>query len=305
MPEETAGKATILVVDDCVIDRELAGSLVQRAGWAVAFAEDGKRALQAIEDESPDAILTDLQMPNLDGLQLVEKVRELYPSTPVILMTGRGSEEVAAKALRVGAASYVPKQSLGADLQEALTQVFAIVTHARDVTAGALFRHQESHFELGYEANGLATLVAHNQRCLGDLEFADEAELLRIGMALTEALTNAVDHGNLELDSTLRDEGDGRYEQLREERKLKAPYRDRRVHIKQQLTPSEAVFVIRDEGQGFDPAQLPDPTDPENLMKSSGRGLLLIRTFMDEVRFNERGNEITLTKRRGSGDSDE
>ena len=55
--------------------------------------------------------------------------------------------------------------------------------------------------------------------------------------------------------------------------------------------------MIRDEGPGFDPDGLPDPTDPENLTKASGRGVLLIRTFMDEVRFNDTGNEITMIKR--------
>ena len=64
------------------------------------------------------------------------------------------------------------------------------------------------------------------------------------------------------------------------------------------LSPAEAHFVIRDEGPGFDPSACPDPTDPANLEKRSGRGLLLIRTFMDEVAFNEAGNQITLVKRR-------
>ena len=60
---------------------------------------------------------------------------------------------------------------------------------------------------------------------------------------------------------------------------------------------SEATYIVRDEGPGFDPSILPDPTDPENLGKVSGRGLLLIRTFMDEVYHNERGNEIAMIKR--------
>ena len=59
----------------------------------------------------------------------------------------------------------------------------------------------------------------------------------------------------------------------------------------------EAVFVVRDEGPGFDPNSLPDPTDPENLLKPSGRGIMLIRTFMDAVSFNEKGNEVTMVKR--------
>jgi anti-sigma regulatory factor (Ser/Thr protein kinase) len=58
------------------------------------------------------------------------------------------------------------------------------------------------------------------------------------------------------------------------------------------------TITICDEGPGFDPSSLPDPTDPENIGKISGRGLLLIRTFMDDVKFNDSGNEITLFKRK-------
>ena len=65
------------------------------------------------------------------------------------------------------------------------------------------------------------------------------------------------------------------------------------------LTRGSATFVVRDEGPGFDTSRLPDPTAPENVAQVNGRGLFLIRTFMDDVRFNERGNEITMTKRRG------
>lgn len=78
------------------------------------------------------------------------------------------------------------------------------------------------------------------------------------------------------------------------------PYRDRRVHVTARFDSDEAVFVIRDEGSGFDPAKLPDPTDPENLIRPFGRGVMLMRTFMDEVSFNSRGNEITLIKRKRS-----
>ena len=59
-----------------------------------------------------------------------------------------------------------------------------------------------------------------------------------------------------------------------------------------------AAFAIEDQGPGFDVAKVPDPTCPENLFRVGGRGLLLIRSFMSSVHFNERGNKITLVKRR-------
>ena len=62
------------------------------------------------------------------------------------------------------------------------------------------------------------------------------------------------------------------------------------------ISRATGTFTVRDEGPGFDPSKLPDPTDPANLEKISGRGLLLMRTFMDEVRFNATGNEVTMVK---------
>jgi anti-sigma regulatory factor (Ser/Thr protein kinase) len=130
------------------------------------------------------------------------------------------------------------------------------------------------------------------------LNLGGAGDVLRVGTALSEALRNAVDHGNLELSSSLREADDGSYEALRQRRQLEPPYRDRRVHVETVFSRTEARFTIRDEGPGFDPNSLPDPTDPENLLKPSGRGIMLMRTFMDDVTFNERGNEVTLVRHR-------
>jgi anti-sigma regulatory factor (Ser/Thr protein kinase) len=85
---------------------------------------------------------------------------------------------------------------------------------------------------------------------------------------------------------------------MAEFRRRRPPYRDRRLHIRARLSRRQAVYVIRDEGPGFDPSTLPDPTDPAHLEMTTGRGLLLIRAYMDGVAFNWDGNQITLTKRR-------
>ena len=298
MREKEDTVVRILVVDDAATDRALAGTLVKDAGWEVTFAEDGEQALAQIEQAAPNAVLTDLRMPKLDGLQLVEQVRRSHPRIPVILMTSYGSQEIAAKALRIGAVSYIPKDSLVKELAVVLHDVLATSGCGLKSVVRTEFAASESTFQLGYETNSLASLVVHLQQGLAQLGFDDEADLIRVGTALAEALNNAVNHGNLELDSEMRETDDRAYNQLREVRIRQQPYCDRRVHVIQRLTSDEAVYVIRDEGAGFDPSKLPDPTDPENLMKVGGRGMLLIRTFMDEVRFNSTGNEITMIKRR-------
>ncbi|MBW3542246.1 MAG: response regulator, partial [Planctomycetes bacterium] len=73
----------ILVVDDSAMDRRLAGGLLEkRAGWSVLFAVDGRDALEQIELHIPELVVTDLQMPNMNGLELVAAVREDYPLIP-------------------------------------------------------------------------------------------------------------------------------------------------------------------------------------------------------------------------------
>ena len=88
------------------------------------------------------------------------------------------------------------------------------------------------------------------------------------------------------------------YQRLIDERCRTAPYCERRIRVVARLDRDEARFTIADDGPGFDPGALPDPRAAQNLERLSGRGVLLMRTFMDEVTFHERGNVVTLVKRR-------
>jgi anti-sigma regulatory factor (Ser/Thr protein kinase) len=129
------------------------------------------------------------------------------------------------------------------------------------------------------------------------LGVCEEADRFRIGIALEEALVNAVVHGNLEVSSELRERGDDSYEDLIRTRQLAPYFARRRVRLTCEVTAPEVRFIVRDEGPGFKVDQIPDPTDPAYLDRPCGRGLLLMRSFMSEVRYNETGNEVTLVRR--------
>jgi CheY-like chemotaxis protein len=300
-PAPNPASTSILVVDDGMVDRRLASGLVQkRLGWTVHVAGNGAEALALLARETPAVVLTDMQMPEMDGLELVEAIRSQYPQVPVVLMTAHGSEELAIRALHAGAASYVPKKSLARDLAETLQQVVtAARTDRRQKRLLECVTRMETEFALENDPMLVPALVAHVKDYLSRLQLGDPNTQMRVGIALEEALLNGLYHGNLELSSELRHQGDGQaYYRLGEERRGQAPYRERRLSVGVRLSAAQAAFVVRDEGPGFDPKMLPDPTDPANLEKTSGRGLLLIRAFMDEVQHNASGNEITLVKRR-------
>ena len=298
MPGDAPPRAAILVVDDSPIDQRVAGDILREAGYEVRIAQSGDAALEVVEGHAPDIVLTDLRMPGMDGLELVREMRESHPAVPVILMTAHGSEETAVQALRAGAANYVPKTDLWRDLTQAIEVVLDSVQAARErAQVRNLIEQQDLRYRMGCEPGSTRALVGHLQEALRQAHLCEETDLIRVGTALTEALANARDHGSLELDSKLREAGDGSYRRLRAKRSTLSPYAERRVHVQARLTQTEATFIVRDEGPGFDVSQLPDPRDPANLLKPSGRGIVLIRTFMDEVTFNEKGNEIRMVMR--------
>ncbi len=290
---------TVLVVDDSAVDRRRAGQLLENGtGWTAVYADNGREALTLMQRYLPELVLTDLQMPEMDGLALVQEIKTKYPLVPVILMTAFGSEDIAIQALKQGAASYVPKRNLAQDLAETISNVLEVAKAGRhQQRLLECLTQNESHFVLDNDAALVPPLIGHLEANLARMKLCDENGLIRVAVALREALINAIHHGNLEVCSELRERDDQAYYQLIEQRRQQPPYKDRRVHIVAQESRLQAVYTIRDEGPGFDPTRLGDPTDPSNLERVSGRGLLLIRTFMDEVHHNEDGNQITLVKR--------
>jgi CheY-like chemotaxis protein/anti-sigma regulatory factor (Ser/Thr protein kinase) len=291
---------TILVVDDSPVDRALVGGLLQKdLSCDVRFATDGVEAMAALEQSPVDLVVTDMMMPNMDGFTLVGNVRSRFPGVPIILMTSHGSEEIAVQALREGAASYVPKRLLAQRLRSTVDQVLAASDHQRhhQRLLSCMTRHH-CEFVLRNDCSLLAPLVVYLQEVLAQMGVCDVAECTRAGVAIEEALVNALHHGNLEVASDLRGCHDDVYYDTIARRCCEPPYSDRRIHVEADLTRDRAVFVVRDEGAGFDRQSVPDPLDPSGLDRASGRGLLLMRTFMDEVDFNASGNAVTMTKRR-------
>lgn len=101
----------------------------------------------------------------------------------------------------------------------------------------------------------------------------DESARFAIKLAMEEALTNAIKHGN-------------------------AMDPNKNVHVKYQVDPEQLELSVRDEGPGFHPAHVPDPTHIDNLEKPSGRGIMLMRAYMTDVWYDQAGTTVTMIKHR-------
>ena len=142
-----ASKGRVLIVDDEANARNALAELLDDAGYSVSTAADGRTALLQLEQVDPDVVLTDLKMPGMDGLSLIERGRPMSPHTTFIVMTAFATIDTAVKAIKLGAESYLTKPL-------ELDAVMAIVDRALDRTrlsreAAQLRERFDDRFQLG------------------------------------------------------------------------------------------------------------------------------------------------------------
>jgi CheY-like chemotaxis protein/anti-sigma regulatory factor (Ser/Thr protein kinase) len=289
----------ILIVDDSLVQLRVVERLLQKhlPNTAVLSASGGDAALEMLDEHSVDLVLTDLQMPDGDGLHLVKEMRSNHPLVPVILMTGFGNEETATAALLAGAASYIPKRQLDAELIETVENVLELGKSNRQQSQ-ILESLEECDFTftLDNDVSLITPLITYLQDQIGHTRAFDASNLIRIGVALQETLANAIYHGNLEVSSDLRQEDESIFYLLANQRRTEELYCNRRVHVRATISSKSLEFTIRDEGPGFCVKKVLDPEQPVDLERIGGRGMTLIRAFMDVVYHNSTGNEIHMIK---------
>ena len=131
---------------------------------------------------------------------------------------------------------------------------------------------------------------------LKDKHCNDSVFIKKVKVAIYEALMNAIDHGNLEISSKYVKCDEVKYESIKKDRLTNPEYGNRRVLTRYQVSGDRITYHIKDEGSGFNIRDIENPTTPDNLEKCSGRGIALIKMHMDEVSFNDKGNEIRMVK---------
>lgn len=294
--------AHILVAEDSQTQAVQIQLYLEECDHQVTLAADGAEALRQMTDSLPDLVLSDMQMPEVNGLELINAIRLRHPTVPVILLTAEGSDELAMEALRRGASSYVPKSRMSDSLIPVVDEVLELIrvdrSYARLVKS---LNYNELRFTLENDPELIDPLVELIQQMVFGMGLCDATGRIRLGMALEHALSNAFYRGNLEIAREQTEQTQGQPTHgtsgLVKQRLAEQPYRDRRILFEAKLDANQSRFVVSDEGSGFDTSIIPDPSDPHVLECEGGRGLVLMRTFMDELEFNDKGNSVTMVKR--------
>jgi len=292
----------ILHVDPSTADRNaIREALSSQENWTIEGANSYEEARERLQLHPVDLILCEADLGDGEWRDLVSMVRSRQMATPVFIVSSSMTVESAAQAARDGAEGVLVK---GGDASEWLFPLEC----AMDRSASRSFRQsaentlaeQTLKFSLDNEKGRVPHLVNLLVEQCDRFGLIDDRDRMRIQVALEEALLNAIVHGNLEVSSRLRElEGD-LFEIAITERKQLEPFRSRRVTLIAEYTHTAAKFVIRDEGPGFDVEKVRNPTEDDAIALASGRGILLMRSFMDETDYNDKGNEVSMLKRRSA-----
>ena len=292
----------ILHVDPSAADRDaIREALAPQQTWAIEAAASYEEARERLQLHPVDLILCESDLGDGEWRDLVSAVRSRQMTTPVFLVSSDMTVESAAQAARDGAEGVLVK---GSDPSEWLYPLECAMERAasrclRQAAENSLTQ-QTLKFTLDNEKGRVPHLVTLLIEHCDRFGLIDDRDRMRIQVALEEALLNAIIHGNLEVSSRLREmEGDV-FELAISERKQLEPFRSRMVTLIAEYTHAGARFVIRDEGPGFDVETVRNPTEDDAIALASGRGILLMRSFMDSIDYNDKGNEVTMFKGRSA-----
>lgn len=289
----------LLLVDDQsdihkLVEHTLSTQLGEEYTLTIASNREQARA-EILRDKVFDAVLLDLCLPDCTGFDLMDWMLETRPGLAVIIVSGTGTEQTVVEALERGAMSYVGKTALRQGLAQTVLKVINANQQSRRIRQ---VRDGLTSISLSFEINNDPALI---QPLLHEVR--DALDRFKIGgscapqliVGVEEAIANALYHGNLEIGSELKHTNFSEFYKQAEQARQNPMLSRRSVRLSIDASHDGAKIRVEDDGQGFDPASVPDPTLPENIARAHGRGLLMMRAFFDDVRFNKLGNVVTLT----------
>lgn len=299
--------SSILLVEDSPTQAMQLKLQLEAAGHTVVCCDDGTPALELLQNGTFELVITDLELPVLNGLQLIKQMKADFPQIPAVLITGQGSERLAAEALKHGATAYVPKSMVDDLLVGTVEDVVGIMRsdhHYSELIDCTV--ENRLVFELPNKPALLITAVDLITQLASGMQLLSGIERYRVSQALQHAAANALFRGNLELtrdqfpQAAVGGSDTDALPAIVRDRMSAKPFANRKVHFDARLMRDLIRVVIKDEGPGFDvktsEARQQEHDGAAVFSGELGRGLTVIHRFMDRVSFNAPGNEITMIK---------
>ena len=281
---------SLLIAEDSPSQATMIQGLLESSGFATRVAVDGADALKQIEQEPPDLLITDLLMPNMNGCELTRAVVEKYTHIPVIVITARGSENLAVDALADGAVNFVPKSLLDTRLVPFIREAVELIRiDQTSADCGAELLVPELVFTLPSDLRAISPVIRYVQRTLTLAKALNLASRLRVTNAVSSAILNAICYGNL----NMVDDEPGVQELILGKA---PPETAEQVQLVVSVGTQDLRFSVSHDGLGRIARVSPAPGTPQSFELEDCRGLLLIASVMDQVHYDHARSEVILVK---------
>ncbi|MFP4362923.1 MAG: response regulator [Spirochaetia bacterium] len=286
----------VLIADDQRDICNILGRQLRIRGFEVYEAFDGKSALDIFKAADPLFVISDIRMPEMDGITLLQEIKSISKECIVILMTGFGDEEVIIQALRHGASNFFQKPLSGEMIVQFIENMQVRTTQEQLDFYLPCVEKEERVFRLSSNNVPFHRIINQISENLGSVFPQDQVINIRVG--IEEILKNAYEHGTLGITNAQKKEAieEGRLGELYTERLAREGIRKKTILIESKLYPSGFYLQVTDQGHGFDWRPYIDCSE-QSIISYSGHGLLLVRMFFDNVEFNETGNSIRVYRR--------
>ena len=297
---------SILIVDDEEIIRNvLKRKLEQSTEFIVHTAPDGVPALETFKRERIDLVISDLMMSDMNGIELLRNLKRIKPAVPVIIITGYGTLDDAIEAIHLGAEDFIKKPFDINDVIETIEKTFRKLAEEADQRKIIKYIVDENiSLSIPSDFEFLNTVINYVFSHLKARWLVNDENLHDVKVCMYEALTNAFEHGNLGIPgdekSRLLEISQQAWRDFLLERINSPEFSEKQIEVQLQINDERMVLRVRDQGQGFAYENHFNEVEPEMLFRSSGRGLLLIRSLMDDMWFEENGQALVMVKKRFS-----
>ncbi|MCI0471001.1 MAG: SpoIIE family protein phosphatase, partial [Candidatus Aminicenantes bacterium] len=287
-------KGTILIIDDNNDLLEYLKDFFMIYDYEVILAETGNEGIEKFREYLPDIVISDMRLPDKNGNIVVKEIKAINKDVPIIIITGFSDKQLILSAMRNGALDLLKKPFKPKDLKYLINKIDTLFRKIKVKLSSSFIDWEKRQFRISNDIYAISSVVNF---VFSNIDYiSEDVSFMKNG--LQELLINAVEHGNLNISyeekQELLEKGD--YNRHLKEKASLPAYRDKYVMIKVFSTADYLKIIIEDMGNGFDLSSIPDPENPENFLKESGKGILMALHAYDKVEYNEIGNCVTLFK---------
>lgn len=256
---------TVLLVDDEPYVTEILGRILTQAKINTLSASSGDEALRLLRDHQVDLVITDVLMPGMNGLELLDSIKSKFPSLPVVVLTAHGDFYVAMEALNRGAFYFLTKPFNKETIIKVTEKALRLPRMTSEKKCVLPYASLSLHYRIPSELRMVPAISYQIMRACEDMEYPPPKVNFAIPLAVDELVVNAMKHGNLFEASKI-------------------------VEVNADINHREMKLTVEDEGQGFNAENIPAEFSEERLLDENGRGIMMIRYYANELKYEKNGS---------------